>query len=112
MAPENGLDADELSQVIATIPPSAHGTSPVAPATLCPFHDGIATLDLFLAALDPRETELFDAALDLRSLFVNGIDAAACAQQLFHVRTLLGSRHYLAFYRVRCCAHRTLCLEV
>lgn len=91
--------------------PSARSAASARPAPLCPFHDGIATLDLLLAELDPRETDLFDAALDLRSLFVRGRDAEACARQLLHVRTLLGPRHYLAFYRVRCCAHRNLCLE-
>ncbi|MES2693901.1 MAG: hypothetical protein V4773_10545, partial [Verrucomicrobiota bacterium] len=41
----------------------------------CPFHDGAATLDLLLAELDPRDTALFDAALDLRSLAATGGDA-------------------------------------
>lgn len=111
MAPENRLDAHQLSQVNPTLLSSPRNASPALPAARCPFHDGPATLDLFLAELDPRETELFDAALDLRLLFASGTDAAACVAQLFHVRELLGSRHYLAFYRVRCCAHRTLRLE-
>jgi len=77
----------------------------------CPFHDGAATLDLLLAELDPRETGLFDAVLDLRSS-ARDRDAAACASQLFRVRALLGTRHYLAFYRVRCWARRALGVEV
>lgn len=81
------------------------------PAVTCPFHDGAATLDSFLAGLDPRETALFDAALDLRSLAAAGTDAAACVDQLFRVRALLGGRHYLAFYRVRCWARRALRVE-
>lgn len=89
--------------------------APLLPDTLrpasCPFHDGAATLDLFLAALDPRDTELFDAALDLRSLAAAGTDAAACVEQLFRVRRLLAGRHYLAFYRVRCWARRALRIE-
>lgn len=85
-----------------------------APATLarCPFHDGLATLDLLLAELDPRDTALFDAALDLRSLCAAGTDATACVRQLFKVRALLDERHYLAFYRVRCWARRALRVEV
>jgi hypothetical protein len=79
---------------------------------LCPFHDGAATLDLFLAELNPRDTALFDAALDLRSLAVDGKDPEACVAQLFRVRRLLGHRHYLAFYRVRCWARRALRIEV
>lgn len=85
--------------------------APVATAT-CPFHAGPATLDLLLAELDPRDRELFDAALDLRSLFAAEADAAACIAQLFHVRALLGDRHYLAFYRVRCWARRAIRVEV
>lgn len=78
---------------------------------LCPFHDGLATLDLLLAELDPQDTTLFDAVLDLRSL-ASGRDAGACLAQLFKVRTLLDGRHYLAFYRVRCWAQRTFRVEV
>lgn len=78
----------------------------------CPFHAGPATLDLLLAELDPRDRELFDAALDLRSLFTAGGDASACIAQLFRVRALLGDRHYLAFYRVRCWARRAIRVEV
>jgi len=78
---------------------------------LCPFHDGIATLDLLLAELDPRDSELFDAVLDLRTL-ANDRDASACVAQLYRVRALLDSRHYLAFYRVRCWARRTFRVEV
>lgn len=80
-------------------------------ASLCPFHDGAATLDLLLAELDPRERELFDAALDLRSAAA-AHNAAACAALLFRVRSLLAGHHYLAFYRVRCWARRALRLEV
>ncbi|MGH7958835.1 MAG: hypothetical protein ACREH8_17760 [Opitutaceae bacterium] len=86
-------------------------SAPSAPAR-CPFHDGAATLDLLLAELDPRDTALFDAALDLRALCVCRADAAACIEQLFRVRALLDERHYLAFYRVRCWAQRSLRIEV
>jgi len=88
--------------------------SPAAPrehGALCPFHNGIATLDLLLAELDPSDTTLFDAVLDLRSL-ASGRDACACIAQLFKVRALLAGRHYLAFYRVRCWAQRTFLVEV
>ena len=78
---------------------------------ICPFHDGVATLDSLLAELDPRELKLFDAVLDLRSLAATS-DAAACVAQLFRVRALLEGRHYLAFYRVRCWARRTFRVEV
>ncbi len=82
-----------------------------APATRCPFHDGVATLDLLLAELDPRDHELFDAVLDLRSLATAEKDATACAEQFFRVRSLLAGRHYLAFYRVRCWAQRAFRVE-
>lgn len=98
-----------LSSTLSTLPFTAV-RSP-QPGALCPFHDGPATLDLLLAELDPRNRELFDAVLDLRTL-ANGNDAAACAAQLFHVRALLAGRHYLAFYRVRCWAHRAFRIEV
>ena len=106
MAPEDKLDAEKLSQVtdsiLAPLPIAA-----VAPALArCPFHDGAATLDLLLAELDPSDTALFDAALDLRALCVAGDEPAACVEQLFRVRALLDERHYLAFYRVRCWARR------
>lgn len=78
---------------------------------LCLFHNGLATLDLFLAELDPADRRLFDAALDLRS-FAAGADAAACIEQLFRVRELLDGRHHLAFYRVRCWARRAFRIEV
>lgn len=78
----------------------------------CPFHNGVATLDLLLAELDPRETQLFDAALDLRTLAAAREDAMGCLSQLLRVRRLLGGRHYLAFYRVRCWAKRALRIEV
>jgi hypothetical protein len=81
-------------------------------APLCPFHNGIATLDLLLAEIDPREVALFDAVLDLRSLCAAGADAAGCIEQLFRVRALLGERHYLAFYRVRCWARQAFRIEV
>lgn len=77
----------------------------------CPFHDGVATLDLLLAELDFSDRTLFDAVLDLRSLAA-GQDATACVAQLFRVRALLDGRHYLAFYRVRCWARRTFRVEV
>lgn len=79
---------------------------------LCPFHDGAPTLDLLLAELDPGERELFDTVLDLRSLFVGGGSAEECVRQLFLVRYLLGGRHYLAFYRVRCLAARIFRIQV
>lgn len=82
-----------------------------ATTALCPFHDGLATLDLLLAELDPRDRALFDAVLDLRSLATERRDAAACIAQFFRVRTLLDGRHYLAFYRVRCWAHRAFRVE-
>lgn len=94
---------------LAPVTPSV--PAPTAFASLCPFHDGIATLDLLLAEIDPRETALFDAVLDLRSLAA-GRDATACLAQLFKVRALLDGRHYLAFYRVRCWAQRTFRAEV
>jgi hypothetical protein len=86
---------------------------PALPALArCPFHDGVATLDLLLAELSPDDTALFDAALDLRSLCAAGTDAEACVHQLFRVRALLEERHYLAFYRVRCWARRMIHIEV
>lgn len=78
---------------------------------LCLFHNGLATLDVFLAELDPADGKLFDAALDLRSMAA-GTDAAACIEQLFRVRALLDGRHHLAFYRVRCWARRAFRIEV
>lgn len=100
------MPASTLPRTASTRPlPSA------ARAGLCPFHDGVATLDLLLAELDPRERELFDAALDLR-LLAAGRDAGACLGQLFRVRALLDGRHYLAFYRVRCWARRVFRIEV
>lgn len=96
------------------IPTPSHiaTTSPAARAMLCPFHDGAATLDLLLAELNPQDIELFDAVLDLRTLCAAGNDAEACVAQLFRVRRVLGGRHYLAFYRVRCWAKRALRIEV
>ena len=106
MAPEDKLDAEKLSQVTDTIL-APLSVAAVAPALArCPFHDGAATLDLLLAELDPSDTTLFDAALDLRSLCAAGVDASGCVEQLFRVRALLDERHYLAFYRVRCWARR------
>ena len=85
-------------------------TSSSKTAGVCVFHDGVATLDLLLAELDPVDHALFDAALDLRSLAI-GDDASACVAQLFKVRALLDGRHYLAFYRVRCWARRAFRIE-
>lgn len=79
---------------------------------ICPFHNGAATLDALLAEINPDDTQLFDAVLDLRCVAVAGCDALGCVEQLFRVRRLLGDRHYLAFYRVRCWAHRALHVEV
>lgn len=93
---------------------SSVASLPSLPATspgVCLFHDGLATLDGLLAALDPAERDLFDAALDLRS-FATARDARACAEQLFRVRALLDGRHYLAFYRVRCWARRAFRVEI
>lgn len=92
-----------------TLIPSAAST---VSAPLCPFHNGIATLDLLLAEIDVRDVTLFDAVLDLRSVCAAGDDAAGCIEQLFRVRTLLGERHYLAFYRVRCWARQAFRIEV
>ncbi len=95
---------------LSTLSP-ANLPAPAARGGLCPFHDGLATLDLLLAEIDLRDTALFDAVLDLRSLAA-GRDAGACLAQLFKVRSLLDGRHYLAFYRVRCWAQRTFRVEV
>ena len=94
----------------ATFP--ALGYAPPARAMLCPFHNGVATLDLLLAELDPQETELFDAVLDLRSLSATDTAPESCVEQLLRVRRILAGRHYLAFYRVRCWARRTFRIEV
>lgn len=79
---------------------------------LSSFYDGSATLDLLLAELNPHDTRLIDAVLDLRLLCVAGTDARACVTQLFIVRELLGIRHYHAFYQVRCWARGSLRIEV
>src|SRR5690606_34537321 len=78
VSPEKSLDAQELPQVIETPSPLTPDTRaprsrpPVVAGlvrpTGCPFHDGATTIDLLLAEVDPRDTALFDAALDLRSL--------------------------------------------
>ena len=94
-----------------TIPSRAATAAAItASSGLCPFHDGLATLDALLAELDPRDHALFDAVLDLRSLAASG-DAPAAIAQLFRVRAQLDGRHYLAFYRVRCWARRTFRIE-
>lgn len=100
-----------MSPSTLTSPFTRDDARAAAPVSLCPFHDGLATLDLLLAELDPRDQPLFDAVLDLRSLAA-GPDASACVAQLFRVRTLLDGRHYLAFYRVRSWARRTFRIEV
>ena len=87
-------------------------TVSLAPASLCPFHDGAVTLDLLLAELDARDTATFDAALDLRSRLAEGRDAEACLAKLFRLRALLDGRHYLAFYRVRRWVQRRLVAQV
>lgn len=99
------------STLISSPATPIRSTRPFATGGLCPFHDGVATLDLLLAEIDLREHALFDAVLDLRSLAA-GRDAGACLAQLFKVRALLEGRHYLAFYRVRCWARRTFRIEV
>lgn len=81
-------------------------------APLCPFHDGAATLDGLLAELDPRDAALFDAALDLRSALSEGQDATAALQRLFRLRSFLGGRHHLAFYRVRHWIRRRIVAQV
>ncbi len=91
--------------------PSLRLASPAA-AMVCPFHDGVATLDLLLAELDPQDTQLFDAVLDLRTQSAAATEPAACVEQLLRVRRILGGRHYLAFFRVRCWARRTFRIEV
>lgn len=99
----------------ATVTLLSSGSAPAPHATaseLCLFHNGLATLDLFLAELDSGDRALFDAALDLRSLAASRTDAFACVEQLFRVRALLDGRHYLAFYRVRCWARRAFRIEV
>ena len=100
-----------MTRDTATIRPSALVTAK-SRRTSCPFHDGVATLDLLLAELDPRDIELFDAALDLRSLAMTAVDAQACLEKLLELRARLDGRHYLAFYRVRCWARRTFRVEV
>ena len=115
MAPEARLDVEKLSQVIESLTsllPDRPAAAGLLKPARCPFHDGAATIDLLLAEIDPRDTALFDAALDLRSLCMTGEDAEACIEQLFRVRALLAERHYLAFYRVRCWARRALRIEV
>lgn len=69
--------------------------------SLCPFYDGVETLDLLLGEIGPEEIELLDATLDLRNALFCERNAQHCLQQLFRVRALLDGRHYLAFYRVR-----------
>jgi len=93
-----------------TLPPLRLASS--AAAMVCPFHDGVATLDLLLAELDPQDTELFDAVLDLRTMSAAVTEPAACVEQLLRVRRILAGRHYLAFFRVRCWARRTFRIEV
>lgn len=80
--------------------------------SICPFHEGPETLDLLLAEIGAGESDLLDAALDLRGLMAARSDAAAALAQLCHVRGLLDGRHYLAFYRVRCWVHRHIRAEV
>ena len=92
--------------------PKSASTSSVSPLAQCPFHDGPATLDGLLAVLDPRDTALFDAALDLRALVSAREDADACVEQLLRLRARLDEQHYLAFYRVRCWAQRELQIQV
>lgn len=99
----------EAASAVLSHPDARARRAPVA--ATCPFHDGLATLDLLLAELDPRDRELFDAALDLRCL-ANGTDANACMAQLLRVRAMLAGRHYLAFYRVRCWAKNSFRVEV
>ncbi len=64
---------------LSTLTPPSLPTA-AARGGLCPFHDGVATLDLLLAELDPHDTTLFDAVLDLRSL-ASGRHAGACLAQ-------------------------------
>lgn len=101
-----------LSTPLTSAPVVLRTPAPAANGPLCPFHDGAATLDLLLAELDPRNTALFDTALDLRSLLAEGRDAEACLTKLFRLRALLDGSHYLAFYRVRRWAQRRLVAQV
>ena len=63
--------------------------------------DGVALLDLLLSELNPHDSGLLDAALDLREAVARG-DAPASLELLFRIRTLLGSRHRSTFCRVQC----------
>lgn len=93
--------------------PSTSATDAFTPApAICPFHDGAETLDLLLAELESDEAELIDAALDLRWLLNTGNDAEACVTQFFRLRSALGERHYLAFYRVRCWVSRRVLVQI
>ncbi len=82
-----------------------------APPSVCPFHDGPETLDALLGAIDPSESRLLDALLDLRALIRAGEDAEACLSQALRVRQLLDGRHYLAFYRLRHWLRRVIVAE-
>lgn len=102
----------DATNTLYRAPTPAAVPAPSGTLSQCPFHAGAATLDLLLAEVAPRDTEVFDAVLDLRALASEGADALACIEQLFRVRRVLGDRHYLAFYRVRRWAHRAFRIEV
>ena len=91
---------------------SSPAASLASAAPLCPFHDGAATLDGLLAELAAHETDVFDCALDLRSLLAEARDAETCLAQLFQLRALLAGQHYLAFYRVRRWVQRRIVAQV
>jgi hypothetical protein len=93
-------------------PPSVAPTLPAARAIPGSYQEGAVAFDQLLADVNSHDARLVDAILDLRSVCLAGIDAEACMTQLFHVRHLLGGRHYLSFYRIRRWARRSLSIEV
>ena len=78
----------------------------------CPFRNGSLTIDLLLAEIGTRDSELLDAVLDLRMSLKAQDDAWGLLEQLYRVRRMLNGRAYLAFYKVRCWAKRELLAEV
>lgn len=81
-------------------------------AVALPLQDGATVIDLLLQELNPHDTVLIDAALDLRFAATVGNHAGRSVRHLFRLRQLLAGRHYPAFYRVRCWATRALRVEV
>jgi hypothetical protein len=78
----------------------------------CPFRHGPFTVDLLLAEVGARDSDLLNAVLDLRTAMSARGDAWALLEQLFRVRNLLQGRAYLAFYRVRCWVKSQIVAEV